>query len=186
MKEQKIGSKRQAWPFSRPHNDEASLNRNPRRKVRVVPHRPDMRPNAARSRSHPPMERSGRHAARLPEDPLLALATLRLTLRALAGTNRRLAEKSRRGLFPGRITTLIAFVWLRQTHDRPFPDLRHAGRRRHPDAAPHAQVSPLTILHNLLSGPPSVASAGRAAANFDPRGLDRSRGAGAAIIPAPQ
>ena len=33
----------------------------------------------------------------------LALATLRLTLRALAGTNRRLAEKSRRGLFPGRI-----------------------------------------------------------------------------------
>ena len=25
VKEQKIGSKRQAWPFSRPHNDEASL-----------------------------------------------------------------------------------------------------------------------------------------------------------------
>ena len=39
---------------------------------------------------------------------------------------------------------MIAFVWLRQTHDRPFPDLRDAGRRRHLHAAPHAQASLLT------------------------------------------
>src|SRR5580704_19744309 len=56
-------------------------------------------------------------------------------------------------LAPGVVSTpaaatssrrLLAFVWLRQTHDRPIPDLHHAGRRRHPHAAPHAHASPLT------------------------------------------
>src|SRR5260370_41751279 len=74
-------------------------------------------------------------------------------------------------LAPGIVSTpaaatssrrLLAFVWLRQTHDRPFPDLHHAGRRRHPHAAPHAQVSPLT------TGCPRVAVDHR----FDLRGLD--------------
>ena len=55
-------------------------------------------------------------------------------------------------LAPGIVSTpaaatssrrLLAFVWLRQTHDRPFPDPHHAGRRRHPHAAPHVQASPL-------------------------------------------
>ena len=63
---------------------DASLRRNPRRKVRAVPPRPDMRPNAARSRSHPPMERSGRQNARtdiLPRRPYNDGASLRSAIR---------------------------------------------------------------------------------------------------------
>jgi hypothetical protein len=52
-KKQNIGRERQARPLSRAQRGDASLHRNPRRKVRAVPPRPDMRPNAARSRSIP-------------------------------------------------------------------------------------------------------------------------------------
>ena len=69
-------------------------------------------------------------------------------------------------LAPGVVSTpaaatssrrLLAFVWLRQTHDRPFPDLHRAGRRRHPHAAPHAHASPLTTAFLLSVSPLTIA-----------------------------
>jgi hypothetical protein len=49
------------------------------------------------------------------------------------------------------------FCLVRQTHDRPFPDLHRAGRRRHPHAAPHAHASPLTTAFLLSVSPLTIA-----------------------------
>ena len=65
--EQKLGKKKQAPLFPDGITMTSSLDRTSATQGAYGSPRSVMRPNAARSRSHPPMERSGRHDGRPPE-----------------------------------------------------------------------------------------------------------------------